>query len=66
MFPDDVKRIALSPQRGFGLPMALFVITVLAVIVTVMGSMQTTSGQSSVLLVGRLIHESMILFELRQ
>ena len=49
MFPDDVKRVTVSQQRGFGLPMALFVITVLAVIVTAMGSMQTTSGQSSVL-----------------
>ena len=49
MFRDNRMRVYRQQQRGFGLPMALFVITVLAVIVTAMGSMQTTSGQSSVL-----------------
>jgi MSHA biogenesis protein MshP len=49
MFPDKTRQVSRQRQRGFGLPMALFVITVLAVIVTAMGSMQQTSGQSSVL-----------------
>ena len=49
MFRDNRRQVYRQQQRGFGLPMALFVITVLAVIVTAMGSMQTTSGQSSVL-----------------
>jgi len=49
MFRDNRRQVSRKHQRGFGLPMALFVITVLAVIVTAMGSMQQTSGQSSVL-----------------
>ena len=49
MFRDSDRLRVRSSQAGFGLPMALFVITVLAVIVTAMGSMQQTDAQSGAL-----------------
>ena len=41
MFPETMIK-----QKGLGLPAAIFVITVLAVIITAMSSIQTRSGQS--------------------
>lgn len=42
MFPDDVSR----KQRGAGLPVAIFVITVLALIVIGMSQLQQSSGDA--------------------
>jgi len=40
---------SVRSEQGFGLPMALFVITVLAVVIASMASMQNNSGQSGAL-----------------
>ena len=49
MFRDEERFKLTISQSGFGLPMALFVITVLAIIVTSMGSMQQMNAESGAL-----------------
>jgi len=48
MFPDShlPKHLAIHYQQGIGLPIALFVITVLALLVVGMAQLQQATGQS--------------------
>ncbi|SFN41965.1 hypothetical protein [Marinobacter pelagius] len=48
MFPDShsFKHLAIRYQHGIGLPIALFVITVLALLVVGMAQLQQATGQS--------------------
>ena len=43
MYP-DIRRLNINKQRGIGLPMALFVITILAMIIAAITDLEESSG----------------------